>query len=117
MALKITATVDHVVSLAADYGRLADFGGRYGWRLLVEAMEELSEEMGEDMEVDIVAWCCDYYHATTPEEVFEQYETGIDSEEWKEADDEERLELIREYLSDNTQLLVWEEDCIIWADF
>ena len=117
MALKITATVDHVVSLAADYGRLDNFGGRKGWRLLAEAMEELSEEMGEDVEVDIIAWCCDYSHADTPEEVFEQYETGIDSEEWEEADEEERLQMICYFLQSNTSVMVCEDDCIIWAAF
>ena len=120
MALKITANADHVVQLAVDYGRLDNFGYK-GWRLLAEAMENLSDDIGEDIEVDIIGWCCEYSHTISADAAFEELqhysEWGIEQPEWEEMDDEEKLEAVRTCLSENTMLLVCEDDCIIWASF
>lgn len=120
MALKITANADHVVQLAFDYGRLDNFGYK-GWRLLAEAMEQLSDDIGQDIEVDIMAWCCDYNHAASADEAFgdlqHYYGWNIEDADWDSMDDEEKLEAIRKFLQDNTGLMVCEDDCIIWASF
>lgn len=120
MALKITANADHVVQLAVDYGRLEQFGYK-GWRMLAEAMEELSDDIGEDIEVDIVAWCCEYIHAISADAAFEELQHysdwSIDKSEWEEMDDDAKLEVVEEYLQENTRLMVCEDDCIIWASF
>ena len=121
MALKITANADHVVQLAVACGRLDNFGYK-GWRMLAEAIEELSEELYEDIEVDIVAWCCEYSHAASAEAAFEELqhysEWIIEQSEWEEMDDDEKLEAVEEFLQDNTTVMVvCEDDCIIWASF
>ena len=120
MALKITANADHVVQLAVDYGRLDQFGYK-GWRMLAEAMEQLSDDIGEDIEVGIVAWCCEYSHAISADAAFEELqhytEWSIGQPEWDEMDDDEKLEAVEEFLQENTSLMVCEEDCIIWASF
>ena len=120
MALKITANADHVVQLAVDYGRLDQFGAK-GWRMLAEAIEELSEELGEDIEVDIVAWCCEYSHASSAEAAFEElhhhYAWAIEDAQWDEMDDDEKLEAVKEFLKERSYAMVLESDCIIWASF
>ena len=120
MALKITADANRVVQLAVDYGRLDQFGYN-GWRMLAEAMEQLSDDIGEDIEVDIIAWCCEYTHADSADEAFEElrhYEGwNVEQEEWDELDADERLEAIREFLLDNSTVIVCEPDCIIWPYF
>lgn len=120
MVLKITATADHVVNLAAAYGRLDQFGYN-GWRMLAEAMDQLSDDIGEDIEVDILGWCCDYSHAASVDEAFEELQHyqgwDIDRPEWEEMDDDEKLNAIREFLNESTHLLVCEDGCIIWAIF
>ena len=120
MALKITANADHVVQLAVDYGRLDNFGYK-GWRLLAEAMENLSDDIGEDIEVDIIGWCCEYSHASSADAAFEELqhysEWNIEQPEWDEMDDDEKLEAVKEFLQYNTTLVVCEDGCIIWASF
>lgn len=120
MALKITANADHVVQLAVDYGRLDQFGYK-GWRLLAEAMEQLSDDIGEDIEVDIIGWCCDYSHAISADAVAEELqhysEWSIEQSEWEEMDDDEKLESVSFFLQEHTGLMVCEENCIIWASF
>ena len=120
MALKITADANHVVQLAADYGRLDHFGYK-GWHMLAEAMEQLSDDIGEDIEVDIIAWCCEYSHANNVDEAFEdlQHYEGwnVEQEEWDELDDDEKFEAVQEFLNENTSLMVCEDGCIIWAVF
>ena len=120
MALKITANADHVVQLAVAYGRLDDFGAK-GWRLLAEAMEELSDDIGEDIEVDIVGWCCEYSHAISAEAAFEElhhhYAWAIEDTQWDEMDDDEKLEAVKEFLKERSYAMVLESDCIIWTSF
>lgn len=120
MALKITANADHVVQLAVDYGRLDNFGHK-GWRLLAEAMENLSDYIGEDIEVDIIGWCCEYSHASDVNEAFEELQRypgwGIEQSDWEGMDDDEKLEAICAFLKKRTSLMVCEDDCIIWASF
>ena len=120
MALKITANAAYVVQLAAGHGRLDNFGAK-GWRLLAEAMEELSDDIGEDIEVDIVGWCCEYSHANSANSAFEELqhysEWSIEQPEWEEMDDDEKMEVVEEFLQENTSLMVCEDDCIIWASF
>lgn len=120
MTLKITADVNHVVQLAVDHGRLGQFGYK-GWRMLAEALEQMSDDIGEDIEVDIPAWCCEYSHATSADEAFEElqhyYGWDIEQPDWEEMDADEKLEAIREFLHESTHLTVCQDDCIIWATF
>lgn len=120
MALKITATADHVVQLAIDYGLLDNFGYN-GWRMLAEAMEQLSDDIGEDIEVDIVAWCCWYSHATSADAAFEELqhysEWSIEQSDWEEMGGDEKLEVLEDFLQEHRTVMVLESDCIIWANF
>lgn len=119
MALQITIDANQVVQLATLLGRLDNFGYK-GWRLLAEAMEDLSDDIGEDIEVDIVAWCCDYSHAISPDAAFEELqhysEWGVEQSDWEAMDDDEKLEAVEEFLRENTSLMVCEDDCIIWEN-
>lgn len=120
MALKITANANHVVQLAADYGRLDNFGAK-GWRLLAEAMENLSDEIGEDIEVEIIGWCCGYSHANSADAAFDELrrypEWAIEQSEWEGMDDYEKMEAVEDWLQKHTSLMVFADDCIIWASF
>ena len=89
--------------------------------MLAEAMDQLSDDIGEDIEVDVLAWCCEYAHASDVNEAFEELqhysEWGIERDEWSGLDADEKLDAIREFLHENTSLMVCEEGCIIWAAF
>lgn len=116
MAITRTLNRYQIIDIANQYGRLDNFGYK-GWQKLFDYLEELSEDTREDMEVDIIAWCCDYTMFESPQEVFDAYDTDIDNGDWQEMDEEEKLEAVESYLQENTSVVCCEEDCIIFAKF
>ena len=117
MAIIQTVNQHQIIDIAKAYNHLDNFG-YHGWQKLFEYMENLSDEMGEDMELDIVAWCCEYEMCNSIEEFYDR--SGMHfmgKTEWDELDEEEKLEAIEDYLNDNTSVVCCEDDCIIFAAF
>lgn len=69
-----------------------------GLEVLFDYLEECSEE--EDIELDVVALCCEYYESSI-EELIDSYDIEFDSEN---QDEEEHKEIVREYLEDRTSV-------------
>ena len=104
--------------MASRTGRGEQFGYN-GWQAIGEYLESLSDDIGELIEVDIVGICCDYASADSTDEWWQengQYST-INPDEWLEADEDEKLELLRDYLEYNTSVVCCESGCIIWLAF
>ena len=118
MAIKIELSQSEVVDMAVRCDRLGDFGYK-GWNRIAEYLENLSDDIGEDIELDIVGICCDYSRADSVESWAGEYlqYSDIDADEWQGADDDEKLGLIEEYLQENTSVVCCEDDCIIWQAF
>lgn len=93
--------------------------GYNGWQAIGEYLENLSDDIGEPIEVDIIAICCEYSSADNVDEWWSEYGDycNIDPQEWQEAGEDEKLELIRDYLEDNTIIICCDNDCIIWQAF
>ena len=94
--------------------------GYAGWNAIGDYLEQLSEDLGEDVEVDIIAICCEYSSADDVEDFFEQLgrEMGYnDREEWDCMGTGEKLEAVQDYLQENTSVVVCEENLIIWQAF
>lgn len=72
-----------------------------GLEALFDYLEELEEDTGEEMELDVIAICCDFAEYESLQECAEQY--GI------EGDDKEILE----ELNDNTQVIELDNGGII----
>lgn len=68
-------------------------------RKLVEYYEEQEQEMGEDIEMDVVAIRCDWSECDSAKEVAECY-NALDGLEGKSNDEVEQA--VEEYLSENT---------------
>jgi hypothetical protein len=68
-----------------------------GLEVLFDGLEELEQDTGEEMELDVIALCCDFAEMT-PEEAIEAY--GIEVE-----DDGNQLNNVMDYLNDQTWLL------------
>lgn len=119
MAIITTLTPHDVAEMARNWGRTGNFGGFAGWVKLAEYMESLSDDTGEPVELDIVAWCCGYSHATSADDWARDHleYSGIDEDAWSEADDDERLDLIRDELENNTAVVCCDDDCIIWQAY
>ena len=93
--------------------------GYDGWLAIGDYLEQLSDDLGENIEVDIVGICCDYSMSEDVSDWWKEYGvySDIDSEEWEEMDDKEKLKAIEKYLNQNTSVVCCEDDCIIWAAF
>ena len=78
-----------------------------GARALIEYLEELEEDCGMEIEMDVVALRCEYSEYEDLEDIASQY--GIDIDE----DDEEKEETIRDYLLDRTTVIEFTGGIII----
>ena len=66
-----------------------------GFKALFNHIEEISNDTGEDYELDVIALCCDF-NEVTKEEIIHTYSHAADSEEFDE---------ILEYIHNNTQVI------------
>lgn len=84
-----------------------------GLRSLYEFFEDLSEDAGEDIELDVIAICCDFTEASMSE-IIEDY--GLFDKDIENIDD------LLEYLNDETiafrvEHANFEDDTIIYQAF
>jgi hypothetical protein len=90
---------------------------RAGAFALAEYLQELEEDAGEEMEMDVVAIRCDFSQYDSLQDWAHDYfsnakeEMGFD--ETEDIDDEEFDEKIREYIQDNGQLIEFEGGIIV----
>ena len=54
-----------------------------GLGALYEYLEELSEDTGEDIELDVIAICCDYTEYSE-DEAREEFDIDVDVEDWQD---------------------------------
>ena len=73
--------------------------------LLFDYFEDYEEQTGEEIELDVIAICCEYTEDTA-EEIARNY--SIDLSDLDPEDDdykEQCTEAVRDYLNENTQLV------------
>ena len=120
MALIQTVNPSDLYHLACKMARGDNFGYK-GWRKIGDYLESLSNDTGEDIEIDIVSICCDYSMAESAESFYKEHQHlhGTDlpaMEEWEELEDD-KLAAVSDYLRKNTALIICEDDLIIWQAF
>lgn len=71
-----------------------------GLEVLFDYLDNLSEDIGEPIELDVIALCCDYYESSI-NEIIAQY--NIDTSR-VEGDEDEIKEMVREYLEYRTSV-------------
>lgn len=80
------------------YNRLDQFSWE-GLKVIFDDLESLSEDGGYNVELDVIAICCDYFEGTA-EDICKDYRIDTDG-----MDDEEIIEAAREYLEDEGVLV------------
>lgn len=70
-----------------------------GLDLLFDYLEEYEENTGEEIELDVIALCCEYSEDDV-DTIIENYSIDIEG-----MDDDEIIEAAREYLEENTTLV------------
>lgn len=86
---------------------------RDGLEVLFDYLEELSDSIGQPVELDVIALCCEYSEDSW-ETIAAQYGIELDDD----AEEDDKIETVREYLQDNTIVCGEPEDGIfVYAQF
>lgn len=85
-----------------------------GLEVLFDYLDNLSEDTGETIELDVVALCCEYYESSI-EELIDNY--NIDLSEVDEDDPDSTIDVVREYLEYNTSVCGQVSDGFVYAAF
>ena len=80
-------------------GRMDQFSYE-GLEVLFDYLENLSEDIGETIELDPVAICCDYNEYSI-EELIDNYDIDVSD---ADGDEDEIKTIVEEYLQDNTSV-------------
>ena len=86
-------------------------------RIIFDYLEEISDDCGDDIELDVVAICCEYeeLHYT---DVISQYSNILDVSEIEEDDEQALIEAVEGFLQDNTMVCgKTDDDCFVFAQF
>jgi hypothetical protein len=111
---KTLTTYDIADELLADSNAAWTRAGAFA---LAEYLEELEQDSGEEIELDVVAIRCDFAEHSSLQEWAHEYfpnaweELGFDDSE--EADPDEFDEKIREYIQDHGQLIEFDGGVIV----
>lgn len=97
--MKTTVSNHDFIDAFRAYDRIDNFSFE-ALDLLFSYFEEYEESTGEEIELDVVAICCDYSEDTV-ENIAENY--SIDLSECE--DDDEKRQAVFDYLSDNTSVV------------
>ena len=71
-----------------------------GLGVLFDYLESYEEDTGEELELDVIALCCDYYEDTW-ESIAENYGIDLDGA----TDEDEIAEIVEDYVAGNTVLV------------
>jgi hypothetical protein len=83
-----------------------------GLKHLFSWLEQYEEDTGEEMELDVIAICCDFSEDTF-QNIADQYDFDLS----KYETDEEKQEAIADYLSDQGVYVGEAGECIIYRNF
>ena len=92
---------------AFEYAGRENQFSRAGLEMLFDYLEQYEQDTGEELELDVIALCCDYAEATA-EEIASDYEIEIDLE-----DEEPLFSQVLQYLNFNTVVCDYDEDANI----
>ena len=106
-----TITFSQFVDAFRDCGRYDQFGYN-ALRVLFDYLEACEEATDIQIELDVIALCCEFAVASW-EEIAEDYRIDLDG--WE--DDDEKEQAVLAYLNDNTMVCGTCVDGIVYAQF
>lgn len=109
--MKTTVTKSDFIDQFRVMNRLENFSYE-GRSALFDYLEQYEESSGEELEMDVIAVCCDYSE-DCPEDIASNYSIDISDCE----DDEEIHDLVMEYLNENTQVVADLTGTIVYQAF
>jgi hypothetical protein len=113
--MKTTLSTSHYSEILAN-DEHSTFS-RIGAYALVEYLEQMEEDCGEEIEFDSVAIRCDYSeHSSLSDWAHDHFSNALEElgfDETEENDDDEIDEKIREYIQDRGQLIEFSGGIIV----
>ena len=94
--MKTTVYFNDFIDAFRTMGR-ADQFSRQGLGVLFEYLTEYEKSTGEEIELDVIALCCDYYEDNY-QTIADNYSIDLTDCE----DDDEKIDTVRNYLEYNT---------------
>lgn len=91
-----------------DMGRKDQFTYE-GKKALFEYLENFEEDTGKEIELDVIALCCEYSEHDSALECANQYDFELDQDQ----DEDEQEEAALEYLRDRTSVIEFSDGIII----
>jgi hypothetical protein len=108
--MKTTVSKHDFIDAFRAYDRLDNFSFE-ALDLLFAYFEEYEESAGEEIELDVVAICCEY-NESDADDIIADYRIDVEG-----MDDDEKIDAVREYLQDNTQLVGETASGFVYAAF
>ena len=96
--MKQTVNFSKFIDAFNGHGRYDQFGYK-ALEVLFNYLEQLEEDCGEELELDVIALCCDY-SVDSPDNIAEQYTIDLSDCE----DDQDKLDQVVEWLNDRTSV-------------
>lgn len=82
---------------------------------IFDYLEEYSDSTGEPVELDIVAICCEWAEAHWSD-IAREYSIDL-NDHTDDTDDDERIQTVYEFISDNTTVLDLGEGSFVFVQF
>jgi len=108
--MKKTITENDFVQAFTAYNRESQFSVK-ARRELFQYLEECEAGSGTEFELDVVGLCCEYTEYDSIKECVEAF-SNLDEFEMCDTDDE-----YRDVFACHTQVITWEEDCVLIQQF
>jgi hypothetical protein len=83
-----------------DYGREDNFSYE-GLEVLFDYLSELEDDTGEELELDVIACCCDYSEELYSD-IAQNYNIDLSA---ADGDEDAELELVKEHLEKHSRVL------------
>jgi hypothetical protein len=108
--MKIIVTESMFIDQFASCGRESQFSYQ-AKKAIFEYMEDMERDTGEDYELDVIAICCEISEESA-DSIIASY--GLDD---ADMDDDEKSELVRDYLEDQTTLIAEINGSFVYIQF
>lgn len=89
------------------YDRYDDFGSQ-ALRVIFDYLEDYGDQTGEEVELDVIAICCDY-SSEHYKDIADNYSIDLSN---ADGDEDSEKQIVLDYLNDNT-MVMGKTDCEI----
>lgn len=108
--MKTTVNFSNFVDAFRRYDRYDQFGYD-ALRIIFDYLEEYEDSTGEEIELDVIAICCDY-SVNSPEDIAQNYSIDIEG-----MDEDEIADTVRKYLEEDTTILGETDGQFVYQQF